>query len=96
MAGAGPARRPPTVASLMTLASSAAGSARRSGRPWVVGVLEGEDLQVVTLDLDYTKIGKILKDVGFQGYVSIEFEGKADAHVGVPQSVEMLRNALPK
>ena len=49
-----------------------------------------------TLDLDYTKIGKILKDVGFQGYVSIEFEGKADAHVGVPQSVEMLRNALPK
>ena len=49
-----------------------------------------------TLDLDYAKIGNVLKDVGFQGYVSIEFEGKADAHVGVPQSVEMLRDALPK
>ena len=47
-----------------------------------------------TLDLDYAKIGNILKDAGFQGYVSIEFEGKADAHIGVPQSVEMLRNAL--
>lgn len=47
-----------------------------------------------TLELDYAKIGQMLKSVGFQGYVSIEFEGKADAHTGVPQSVEMLRNAL--
>lgn len=47
-----------------------------------------------TLDLDYAKIANILKNVGFQGYVSIEFEGKADAHVGVPQSVAMLRNAF--
>ncbi|MCE2416675.1 sugar phosphate isomerase/epimerase [Candidatus Poribacteria bacterium] len=49
-----------------------------------------------TLDLDYAKIGNILKDVGFQGYISIEFEGKADAHIGVPQSVAMLRAQLPK
>ena len=48
-----------------------------------------------TLDLDYAKIGNILKDAGFQGYVSIEFEGKADARIGVPQSVAMLRNDLP-
>ena len=47
-----------------------------------------------TLELDYAKIGQILKSVGFQGYVSIEFEGKADAHTGVPQSVELLRGAL--
>ena len=47
-----------------------------------------------TLDLDYAKIGNILKAAGFQGYVSIEFEGKADAHIGVPQSVQMLRDAL--
>ena len=47
-----------------------------------------------TLELDYAKIGEILRSVGFQGYVSIEFEGKEDAHSGVPQSVEMLRNTL--
>lgn len=47
-----------------------------------------------TLDLDYTKIGEILRDVEFQGYISIEFEGKEDAHIGVPKSVEMLRNSL--
>ncbi len=47
-----------------------------------------------TLDLDYTKIGEILRDVGFQGYISIEFEGKEDAHIGVPKSVEMLRDSL--
>lgn len=49
-----------------------------------------------TLDLDYAKIGNILKDAGFQGYISIEFEGKADAHTGVPQSVAMLRDAIPQ
>ena len=47
-----------------------------------------------TLDLNYTKIGEILRDVEFQGYISIEFEGKEDAHIGVPKSVEMLRNSL--
>ena len=47
-----------------------------------------------TLELDYARIGQILKSVGFQGYVSIEFEGKADAHTGVQQSVELLRSAL--
>ena len=47
-----------------------------------------------TLELDYARIGQMLKSVGFQGYVSIEFEGKADAHTGVPQSVELLRDAL--
>ena len=47
-----------------------------------------------TLELDYAKIGQMLKSVGFQGYVSIEFEGKADAHTGVQQSVELLRGAL--
>jgi sugar phosphate isomerase/epimerase len=47
-----------------------------------------------TLDLDYTKIGRILAEVGFRGYVSIEFEGKEDAHQGVLKSVEMLRRTL--
>ncbi len=47
-----------------------------------------------TLELDYAKIAEILNSVGFHGYVSIEFEGKADAQDGVPQTVEMLRHAL--
>ena len=49
-----------------------------------------------TLDLDYAKIGHILKNAGFQGYISIEFEGKADAYIGVPQSVAMLRDTIPQ
>lgn len=47
-----------------------------------------------TLEIDYARIGQMLKSVGFQGYVSIEFEGKADAHKGVPQSVALLRGAF--
>ena len=29
-----------------------------------------------TLELDYAKIAKIMADAGYQGYVSLEFEGK--------------------
>ena len=47
-----------------------------------------------TLDLDYPRIAKILSKVGYNGYVSIEFEGKAPAEKGVPQSVELLRRAF--
>ena len=47
-----------------------------------------------TLDLDYHRIATILKKVRYQGYVSLEFEGKADPDVGVPESVALLRSAL--
>jgi sugar phosphate isomerase/epimerase len=47
-----------------------------------------------SLDLDYTKIIKILKDVNYQGYISIEFEGKEDPKTGVQKSVDLLRKAL--
>ena len=47
-----------------------------------------------TLDLDYTRVAQILKEVNYQGYVSIEFEGKENADTGVPKSVELLRKAL--
>ena len=40
------------------------------------------------------RIADILKDVGFNGYISLEFEGKADADVGVPKSVALLRKAF--
>jgi sugar phosphate isomerase/epimerase len=47
-----------------------------------------------TLDLDYARIAKILRDVNYRGYVSLEFEGKEDPATGVPKSLEMLRKAF--
>ena len=47
-----------------------------------------------TLDLDYKKIIRILRDVDYKGYLSIEFEGKEEAASGVRKSVALLREAL--
>jgi len=47
-----------------------------------------------SLELDYPRIIKILKEVNYQGYISIEFEGKEDPYSGVRKSVDLLRNAL--
>lgn len=47
-----------------------------------------------TLDLDYQRIAEILRKVNYQGYVSIEFEGKEAPGTGVRKSVELLRKAL--
>ena len=47
-----------------------------------------------TLDLDYPRIAKILKKANYQGYISLEFEGKEDANTGVPKSLELLRKAF--
>ena len=44
-----------------------------------------------TLDLDYGRIATIVKKAGFQGYVSLEFEGKEDPLKGIPKSLELLR-----
>ncbi|NOS72220.1 MAG: TIM barrel protein [Verrucomicrobia bacterium] len=47
-----------------------------------------------TLDIDYKRIARMLADVGYRGYVSLEMEGKQDADVAVPKSVAMLRKAF--
>ena len=47
-----------------------------------------------TLDLDYRRIAGILRDVGYGGYVSLEFEGKEKPETGVAKSVAMLREAF--
>jgi L-ribulose-5-phosphate 3-epimerase len=47
-----------------------------------------------TLDLDYTRIARILADVKYRGYVSLEFEGKEDPATGVPKSLDLLRKAF--
>ncbi|MEW4567493.1 sugar phosphate isomerase/epimerase family protein [Tautonia sp. JC769] len=43
------------------------------------------------LDLDYARIASILRDSGYRGWISLEFEGNEDAEVGVPESLAMLR-----
>lgn len=47
-----------------------------------------------TLDLDYPRISKILRDAGFSGWVSLEMEGKEPPETAVPKSLEVLRNAF--
>ncbi len=47
-----------------------------------------------TLDIDYPRVGKILRDAGFKGYVSLEFEGKEDAATAIPKSLDLLRKSL--
>jgi sugar phosphate isomerase/epimerase len=47
-----------------------------------------------SLELDYDRIAKILQDVNYQGYISIEFEGNEEANSGVRKSVALLRKAL--
>lgn len=46
------------------------------------------------LDLDYNRIAAILKKVGYHGYVALEFEGKANPDVAVPESLALLRKAF--
>lgn len=47
-----------------------------------------------TLDLDYDRIAKIMHDVDYRGYVSLEFEGKEDCMTAIPKSLAMLRKAF--
>jgi sugar phosphate isomerase/epimerase len=47
-----------------------------------------------TLDLDYARIAGILGKAGFQGWVSLEMEGKEDAATAVPKSLAILRSAF--
>lgn len=47
-----------------------------------------------TLDLDYKRIAKILTDVNYTGYVSLEMEGKEAPDTAVPKSIAMLREAF--
>ena len=47
-----------------------------------------------TLDLDYRRIAKILRDAGYTGYVSLEMEGKEEPKTAVPKSIARLREAF--
>jgi sugar phosphate isomerase/epimerase len=47
-----------------------------------------------SLDLDYPRIAKIMRDANFKGYVSLEFEGREDPNTAVPKSLALLRKAF--
>lgn len=47
-----------------------------------------------SLDLDYRRIAAILSNAGYNGYVSLEMEGKESADTAVPRSLSMLRKAF--
>ena len=47
-----------------------------------------------TLDIDYDRIAKILLDVGYRGYISLEYEGKEAHQTAIPKSLSVLRRAF--
>jgi sugar phosphate isomerase/epimerase len=47
-----------------------------------------------TLDLDYKRVAAILAKVNYRGYISLEFEGKANPDVAVPESLRVFREAF--
>ncbi len=46
------------------------------------------------LDIDYRRVGQILRAANFSGYVSLEFEGRAPAAQAVPQALAEVRAGL--
>lgn len=47
-----------------------------------------------TLNLDYSRIAQILKTQNYQGYITLEFEGKENYETAIPKSLAMLRKAF--
>jgi len=47
-----------------------------------------------TLDLDYPRIGRIMKKHNFRGYISLEFEGNDDWKTAIPKGLALLRKAF--
>jgi sugar phosphate isomerase/epimerase len=47
-----------------------------------------------TLELDYPRIVSMIRRNHYQGYLSLEFEGKEDPMTGVPKSLATLRKAF--
>lgn len=47
-----------------------------------------------TLDLDYPRIGRLVRKHGYRGWVSLEFEGKDAPGEALPKSLALLRKAF--
>ncbi len=46
------------------------------------------------LDIDYDRVARILRDVDYRGYISLEFEGKEKHETAIPKSLALLRKAF--
>lgn len=47
-----------------------------------------------SLDINYDRVANIFRDVDYQGYVSLEFEGEEDPQIAIPKSLSRLREAF--
>jgi L-ribulose-5-phosphate 3-epimerase len=47
-----------------------------------------------TAELDYPRIFGLLRAAGYQGWISLEFEGREHPDTGIPRSLELLRGAM--
>jgi len=45
-----------------------------------------------SLDIDYNKIGNVMRENNYKGYISLEFEGNEDPDTAVPKSLKVLRD----
>lgn len=48
------------------------------------------------IDIDYPAIAKIMQDVNYRGYISLEFEGQEDFKTAIPKSLNLLRESFGK
>ncbi len=44
--------------------------------------------------MSYDRVAKILRDVNYPGYISLEFEGKEPAQTAIPKSLALLRRVF--
>lgn len=49
---------------------------------------------VVSPDIDYAQVAAMLDEIDYNGYVSIEFEGKAHPDEGIPDGMLIIRTAF--
>ena len=49
-----------------------------------------------TLDLNYERIAALLRGVNYQGYISLEFEGREHPKTGIPRSLDVMRRAFSR
>lgn len=64
-----------------------------SSLPW------GWNIEACTIgegDVDQLGCLKVLKDAGYNGYLALEYEGPEDEKIGVPKSLEYIRNVMGK
>jgi sugar phosphate isomerase/epimerase len=47
-----------------------------------------------TLDLDYRRIARLLRQVKYRGWISLEFEGRESGKIAIPKSLALLREAF--